>query len=75
MQKKEVKMQISAMLNDDLRKQHIDKKLNIVWNDIVSITEALKAGDVQEKDLKEYIEILEEASSITEEIGLLLFPK
>ena len=75
MHKKEVKMQISAMLNDDLRKQHIDKKLNIVWNDIVSITEALKAGDVQEKDLKGYIEILEEASSMTEEIGLLLFPK
>ena len=75
MHKKEVKMQILSMLNDDLRKQHIDKKLNIVWNDIVSITEALKAGDVQEKDLKGYIEILEEASSMTEEIGFLLFPK
>ena len=75
MPKKEVKMQISAMLNDDLKKQHIDKKLNIVWNDIVSVTEALRVGNIDESDLKEYIKILEEASLVTEEIGLLLFPK
>lgn len=62
----------STMLTYDLKKEHVDKKLNVVWNDIVAVTKALRVGNVDEDNLKEYVKILEEASKTTEEIGIMI---